>query len=409
MKRNCLYITYDGLFDPLGKSQIAPYLNLIAEDTEKLFILSFEKKNNRHLLSNYEKENLPENVFVKQLVFSQSFGFIGKIYDLGKMYVYGSYICLKYNIAIIHARGHPPAINALILKKTLFFRRLKYIFDFRGLWVDERIDKGSWDIDKLTHRIQFRIFKALERLLISYSDAIVVLTDAMKHELFSLGFVEKNIEVIPCCCNFNKFRIDSESYSSIRKDMNIGSDKILLGYIGSVGPMYDFKCMFKFFQENCIFESKLHLLLLTNSNQKAKNIALKYLKPDIMNKVTFRSVDHSEVPKYLAALDISIFFLKQSYARLGTSPTKFGESLASGVPVICNANIGDLNKHIDEMNCGLIIKNEELFSDFNAKKAVYTKVKSVLEIDKSNIRQTAKRTYDLSIAKQKYSKIYKSI
>ena len=334
MKRNCLYITYDGLLDPLGKSQIIPYLNLIAKDTERLFILSFEKKNNRHLHFNHKKEILPENVFIKQLEFSERFGLLGKIYDLGKMYFCSTYICLKYNIAIIHARGHPPAINAFILKKTLFFRSLKYIFDFRGLWVDERIDKGSWDIDKLTHRIQFRIFKALERLLISYSDAIVVLTDAMKHELFSLGFVKKNIEVIPCCCNFNKFRIDSESYSSIRNAMNIGSDTILLGYIGSVGPMYDFKCMFKFFQENCKFESKLHLLLLTNSNQKAKNIALKYLKPDIMNKLTFSSVDHSEVPKYLAALDASIFFLKESYARLGTSPTKFGESLASGVPVI---------------------------------------------------------------------------
>ncbi len=44
-KRKVLYITYDGLTDALGQSQILSYLSKLSKDNE-IFILSFEKKLN---------------------------------------------------------------------------------------------------------------------------------------------------------------------------------------------------------------------------------------------------------------------------------------------------------------------------------------------------------------------------
>ena len=43
-KIKVLYITYDGLTDPLGQSQILPYLTKIANKNIYIDILSFEKK-----------------------------------------------------------------------------------------------------------------------------------------------------------------------------------------------------------------------------------------------------------------------------------------------------------------------------------------------------------------------------
>ena len=43
MKR-VLYISYDGLTDPLGQSQILPYLQHLAKESYQFTILSFEKK-----------------------------------------------------------------------------------------------------------------------------------------------------------------------------------------------------------------------------------------------------------------------------------------------------------------------------------------------------------------------------
>ena len=44
MNRNILYITYDGLTDPLGQSQILPYLVGLSKQGYQFTILSFEKK-----------------------------------------------------------------------------------------------------------------------------------------------------------------------------------------------------------------------------------------------------------------------------------------------------------------------------------------------------------------------------
>ena len=43
MSNKNLFITYDGLLDPLGQSQILPYLKIIAKEYP-INVLSFEKK-----------------------------------------------------------------------------------------------------------------------------------------------------------------------------------------------------------------------------------------------------------------------------------------------------------------------------------------------------------------------------
>jgi len=43
LAKRCLYITYDGLLDPLGKSQILPYILGLSEAGYQFTILSFEK------------------------------------------------------------------------------------------------------------------------------------------------------------------------------------------------------------------------------------------------------------------------------------------------------------------------------------------------------------------------------
>ena len=41
-----LYITYDGISDPLGMSQVLSYLKLLPKKNFKIFVFSFEKKKN---------------------------------------------------------------------------------------------------------------------------------------------------------------------------------------------------------------------------------------------------------------------------------------------------------------------------------------------------------------------------
>ena len=45
LKKKSLFISYDGLSDPLGQSQIIPYVLHLSKYSKEIHIISFEKKN----------------------------------------------------------------------------------------------------------------------------------------------------------------------------------------------------------------------------------------------------------------------------------------------------------------------------------------------------------------------------
>ena len=55
MDKNILFISIDGLSDPLGQSQIIPYLKIISQKNNKVFVFSMEKESN---LKNKKKKNI---------------------------------------------------------------------------------------------------------------------------------------------------------------------------------------------------------------------------------------------------------------------------------------------------------------------------------------------------------------
>ena len=88
-KFNHLFLTYDGLMDPLGKSQIIPYLKSISNSQRKINVISFEKINNieEKKIKIIKLDLIKNNIFWKYNKFSNKYGKIGKIYDLFKMFI----------------------------------------------------------------------------------------------------------------------------------------------------------------------------------------------------------------------------------------------------------------------------------------------------------------------------------
>ena len=64
-KLNHLFITYDGLMDPLGKSQIIPYLKSISNSQRKINVISFEKISNieEKKITTIKLDLLKNNIF----------------------------------------------------------------------------------------------------------------------------------------------------------------------------------------------------------------------------------------------------------------------------------------------------------------------------------------------------------
>ena len=54
--KNVLYLSIDGLLDPLGQSQIFPYLNKLSETNLSIFVCTIENKKNENKLRSFKKK-----------------------------------------------------------------------------------------------------------------------------------------------------------------------------------------------------------------------------------------------------------------------------------------------------------------------------------------------------------------
>jgi hypothetical protein len=126
------------------------------------------------------------------------------------------------------------------------------------------------------------------------------------------------------------------------------------------------------------------------------------LSPD---KLIVKQGKRHEVPVLLSFSNYSVFFIKPCYSKISSSPTKHGEIMAMGIPVITNHGIGDVDEIITKYNSGYLTDD---FSDVAFNKVV-DKIAAGNFFDKNNIRAGAQDFYSLDIAVERYRNVYAKI
>jgi glycosyltransferase involved in cell wall biosynthesis len=185
--------------------------------------------------------------------------------------------------------------------------------------------------------------------------------------------------------------------------LGLKAGDVVISYLGSLGGMYLIDEMLLFFKKYKERESRAKFLFITATNkedilEKAKSLMID--QADIVIKNAARN----EVPLLISLSQFSIFFIRDDYSKKASSPTKQGEIMAMGVPLICN-DIGDTGKIIEESGAGLVVND---FSDFSIAKAAENS-ESFKGISRELIRNGAIKYYDLKEGADRYSKVYQKI
>lgn len=120
-----------------------------------------------------------------------------------------------------------------------------------------------------------------------------------------------------------------------------------------------------------------------------------------------RAVASAEVPSYLAAADVGLAFIKRCVSKLASSPTKNGEYLACGLPLVINAGVGDSDALINDWKAGVLIEefSDETFAE--AGRAVEAAVQDPEA--RSHARSVAEKVFDLKIAGERYAALYERV
>ena len=111
------------------------------------------------------------------------------------------------------------------------------------------------------------------------------------------------------------------------------------------------------------------------------------------------------MPSYISLSHFSIFFILPVYSKKASSPTKMGEIMSLGVPIICNKGVGDVDEIMNLCLPNLLVKSFKN-QEYNE---IVDLILSKPTFDKDKIIQTSKHYYSLDRGIKKYQEIYETI
>lgn len=392
---NILYISYDGILEPLGQSQVLAYLENLAVEN-KIILISFEK-------AIYIKDqSLKEAIKMRLRAFNVTWiplryhkwpSVIATAVDVAAGIFVATYISLVRRPQIVHARSYVPALIALVIRRTT---GAKFVFDMRGFWADERTDGGLWPPGGRLYRLT----KWFERQFLVAADHVVTLTYSSLDPLRAMQpEVKKSlpITVIPTCVDLNRF-----SPVSIMRTR----EEFTVGYVGSLGTWYLLDEMLAVFKALQGFRREAKLLFV-NRNEHAKIEAAAADHGIDYSRIEMISAVFSDVPSLINRMDVGLMLIKPCFSKVASAPTKLAEYLGCGVPCFGNVGIGDTGEILEVNRVGVALQSFDLSAIDDAVERM------LLLVDDPLIglrcRATAQTFFSLDDGAKKYARIYASL
>jgi glycosyltransferase involved in cell wall biosynthesis len=390
-----LYICYLSLADPLVRTQVVAYLAGLAERGHRIHLLTFETDLNRARRRELRAEMAALGITWHGLRYHKRPTLPATIYDTFAGAAWATFLVLRHRLGAIHARSHVPLAMAL-LARPLTRRRI--IFDIRGLLADEYADAGRWARDGAPYRITNRI----QDVGLRRADGFVVLTNAVRRQLWGDNPPE-NVHVIPCCADFARL---APGDRDVRASLGLGDGPLMI-YVGKLTGVYMDREMADFFATARRTQPDLSFLVLTQSPADSITDELKGAGvPETAYRVTSAAAD--EVGDYLAAADYAICFCHPKPSLVAASPTKIGEYLAAGLPVVSGPRVGDTDTILRDERAGSIVTE---FDDASYQRAAAEMLALAGDPEsRARCRAVAERVFSLrDVGIPRYDALYRQI
>lgn len=388
-----------GLTEPLLYSQALGYLKGLSKKGTLVYILSFEKKkyltgkNIAGIKESLDKEGMKWFF----LNYHKRFQLLSKPYDVVRGVCAIFYISFKERIGIIHARG---AFCALMGILPRIFLRRKMIFDIRGFMAEEYVDAGLWN----KKSIFYKILATIEQYLMKKADEVVVLTQRARDLLAEMRLSDRKITVIPTCVDLERFNLKKEINDEIKTKYMLDG-KLILIYTGSLGTWYMLSEMIDFYKELQNLENNTMFFILS---QTEKDWIKQHIPEKLAKGIIVDSTEPENVPMLMNLADVGIFFIKPCFSKAVSCPTKFGEYLACGLPVVINKGIGDTEKIVKDNKVGVVV---ESFAVTEYRRAISELQKLLKDGEglRKRCRNVAEKYFSLKDGVDKYDSIYKRL
>jgi glycosyltransferase involved in cell wall biosynthesis len=408
VKTEVLYLSYDGMTDPLGQSQVLPYLAGLTKAGYSITLVSFEKKEKFKTTGKaLSKQIKALGIDWQPLSYTPKPPVLSTLWDVYRLRKKTEKLHKQKNFKIVHCRSYITSLVGEFLKKNY---GIKFIFDMRAFFADERVDGGLWNRSNPIFNRVYLYFKKKEKDFLEHADHTISLTKAGKEIIHSWEHLTNQpvpVEVIPCCADlehFSRANIQQNELLKYRTVLEINESDFVISYLGSVGTWYLPDEMLSFFKRLLLKKPQAKFLFITGDNPS--EILDRAEKLNISkDKFIIRKASRKEVPYFILLSKLSLFFIQPLFSKKGSSPTKHGEILGMGIPVVCNSGVGDVERIVRDTQSGLLV---DKFEDAEYDKVI-SQIDSLIQTPPEKLRAAAEKYYSLKEGVKRYSEVYKRI
>lgn len=322
MSSTLAYLTVDPLDEGVGSSQVVPYVERFAAAGVRVTLHSFEHR--------------PPSVELAGRLAAA--GIDWRRHPWGRPGPHGGVArVLRAAAAIrgaelVHARGD------LVAAAASLERGRPFVWDMRAFFRAQRIDQGSLR----RGGPEDRVLRRLEQRLSRTAAGIVTLAEAARPALASRFGAEaaRRAIVVPTCVDLARFSASP-----------LPTGPIDLGLVGTLNRLYDVPAA----------------VALVAAVRRHREATLTVVAPgptpwdEVLRPVTDRRLraEPAEMPDVVRELHVGLSVLDARFpeSAVAAMPTKIGEFLASGRPVVVSARLGDMDAVIDRFRCGVVLRD----------------------------------------------------
>lgn len=390
-----LYLTRNGLLEPLGQSQVFAYLRGLSRD-HAITLITFEKPEDwadsaRMARARAECEKrgirwLPQR-------FRRAPRLLAPALSMLRMAWLALREVRRGRAELIHARSYIPAAVALLVHRLT---GAPFIFDMRALWPEELITARRLTRGSLIHKA----ITAVERACLARAAVVVSLTHAaVAHlrQVYPRELADQRIAVIPTCADLDRFTPAPERRAG----------PVVHGCIGTVlSGWFRTDWLAGWMAVAARHDPQARFQIVTRDDARQVRRAL---DPDgaLSGRLHIAPRPPEEMPDAVCAHDLSLMFFTEGLSKLGSSPTRMAEVLGCGLPVVANAGVGDVATVISENRVGILLEGP-------APDQIRAALEALTELMQdpalaTRCRETAKTVFSLEAGTAAYQQAYFSV
>ena len=250
-----------------------------------------------------------------------------------------------HRVQIVHAQALYAVMHALRLQQDTAVR---VVWDVHGLVSDEAAMGGA-------HAARVRTLAAWEAEALQSTDLRVFVSRRM-HDVFAErhGAIAGASCIVPCCVHSARFMMHPDRRRAGRIAAGV-ADRFVVLYLGTLSVWQWPEAMFGLVRQlqRARPDTFFQLILPAADHPRALDLLRLHGLP--ADGYTLADSPHDKVASLVGLADAGLLLRERHAVNLVSSPTKFGEYAAAGVPVIATPDIGDTSDLIERERTGIVV------------------------------------------------------